>query len=64
MTSLGLVSEALGIGDATKIDKSPKPKAKVLNDPCCDDGEKGFGTVDAAFTSAVINSDVSDRGDI
>ncbi len=64
VTSLGLVSEALGIGDATKIDKSPKPKAKVLNDPCCDDGEKGFGTVDAAFTSAVINSDVSDRGDI
>ena len=64
VTSLGLVSEAMGIGDATKIDRSAKPKAKVLSDPCCDDGEKGFGTVDAAFTSAVINSDVSDRGDI
>lgn len=64
VTSLGLVSEAMGIGDATKIDRSAKPKAKVLSDPCCDDGEKGFGTADAAFTSAVINSDVSDRGDI
>ena len=61
VSTLGVVGEALGIGDATKIDLSPKVKAGVVADPCCDDDEKGSGTHDAALTCAMINYDVSER---
>ncbi len=61
VSSLGLAGEALGIGDATKVDKSPKPKKQAATDPCCDDDEKGAGGREAAYTSAAINLDVSGR---
>ncbi len=61
VSTLGLVGEALGIGDATPVDKSPKVKAAVAVDPCCDDDEKGHGTKDASVTGAIINMDVSSR---
>ena len=61
ISALGLVGESLGIGDATPINRSPKPKAVDVSDPCCDDDEKGAGAKEAAFTSAMINMDVSDR---
>ena len=40
ISSLGLVSEATGLGDATPIDKSAKPKPVHHVDVCCDDDEK------------------------
>ena len=40
ISSLGLVSEATGLGDATPIDKSAKPKNPQKADVCCDDDEK------------------------
>ena len=61
VASLGVAGEALGIGDATPVDKSPKVKAMVVDDPCCDDDEKGPGSKDASMTSTIINMDVSDR---
>ena len=40
ISSLGLVSEATGLGDATPIDKTPKPAPAAEEDPCCEDDEK------------------------
>ncbi len=37
VSSLGLISESLGIGDHTPIDKSPKPEPKPEYDPCIDE---------------------------
>lgn len=54
VANLGVAGEALGIGDATAIDKTAKPKP----DPCVD-AETSAGGVDAAHTSAMINADVS-----
>lgn len=34
VSSLGIVSESLGIGDSTAIDKSEKPEAAAKEDPC------------------------------
>ena len=61
VSTLGVAGEALGIGDATPVDKKPKEKVVVLDDPCCDDDEKGAGSRDASMTSTIINMDVSDR---
>lgn len=38
VTTLGVVGESLGIGDATPIDKTAKPKATLDLDPCISDG--------------------------
>ena len=54
ISTLGVASEALGIGDATPIDKTAKPKAGSAADPCCDDN--GPGGQDAAKTTAAINA--------
>jgi regulator of protease activity HflC (stomatin/prohibitin superfamily) len=40
ISSLGLVSEATGLGDATPVDKTPKPAPAAEEDPCCEDDEK------------------------
>ncbi len=37
LTAAGLFSEASGLGDATPIDRSPKPAQADPADPCCDD---------------------------
>ena len=61
VTSLGVIGESLGIGDATPIDTSPKPPKPLEHDDCCDDGEKGRGSMEAAATSALINAQFSRR---
>ena len=58
VSTLGVAGEALGIGDATPVDKKPKEKVVVLDDPCCDDDEKGAGSRDASMTSTIINMDL------
>ncbi len=37
VSHLGLVQESLGIGDAMKIDMSPKKEQELEDDDCCDD---------------------------
>lgn len=59
VSSLGVASEALGIGDHTPIDRSEKPSVHPETDPCCDDDEKSAGAKEAAYTSAIINRDVA-----
>lgn len=61
VSSLGVVGESLGIGDATAINKAPKEEMHKEEDPCCDDEEKSAGARDAAMASKRINSDVSSR---
>ena len=58
VSTLGVVGESLGIGDATAIDKTPKPKAAPAVDDCCDDDEKGPGTRDAQSANSFINSQI------
>ena len=58
VSSLGLVSESLGIGDATPIDHTPRQVAKAGADDCCDDSN-GRGGVDAAATTNRINAEIT-----
>ena len=58
VSTLGLAGEALGIGDSTPTDKSPRPSKAPEGDPCCEDGEKGFGAMEAAASSAQIRADL------
>jgi regulator of protease activity HflC (stomatin/prohibitin superfamily) len=51
VSSLGLVSEAIGIGDAEPIDKTPRPAPQPEEDPCCDDEEKSVETQKMASIS-------------
>ena len=61
ISSLGLASEALGIGDATKIDTSAKPAPKNAADDCCDDRGRSSGTRDAAQTTARMQAEVAHK---
>ncbi|MBE5997474.1 MAG: SPFH/Band 7/PHB domain protein [Lachnospiraceae bacterium] len=63
VTSLGIVGEALGVGDATKVDTSPKPKPAFKADDCCDDEDKGRGAKEAAATTMRIQQDLMGRRD-
>ena len=45
ISSLGLLSEGIGIGDATPIDRSPRPMQAPAADPCCDEPERTPETV-------------------
>ena len=56
VSTLGVVGESLGIGDSTAIDKNPKPAKDPEHDDCCDDGEKGTLSMEAAATTSFINS--------
>jgi regulator of protease activity HflC (stomatin/prohibitin superfamily) len=38
ITKLGVAGEALGIGDNTPIDKTPKPEPEAVQDECCPPG--------------------------
>ncbi len=53
ITSLGVVGEALGIGDATKIDMTPKPVKPKEADPCLHEGTSAEG-IKAAQTGESI----------
>lgn len=60
VTSFGIAGEAMGIGDATPIDKTPKPQPKPPVDPCID-ANTGAGGREAAAASAAINMDVESQ---
>lgn len=53
VSTLGLAGEALGIGDATKIDTSKKPVKKPELDPCIKETTSEEGKAAAAYTQAV-----------
>lgn len=55
VSSLGLIGEAIGIGDATPIDKTAKSKPAPKADPCIDENT-GKGGVEAAYTTQMIQS--------
>lgn len=57
VSSLGLAGEALGIGDAEKIDKSAKEKPAPEQDPCIKP-ETSAGGREAAATTQAINEEV------
>ena len=56
--TLGVATEALGIGDHTPVDTSPKPEKPLETDDCCDENETGAGGREAAYTTAVIHHQV------
>ena len=60
VSSLGLVGEALGIGDHTEIDRSEKPKPVRKEDPCISD-ETGKGGREAAAATMAIQHDLANR---
>lgn len=51
VSSFGLISEATGLGDATPIDKTPKPKTTHKADVCCDTPGKSAETRKMAYAS-------------
>lgn len=53
VSTLGLAGEALGIGDATKIDTSKKPVKEPEQDPCIKETTSEEGKAAAAYTQAV-----------
>lgn len=60
VSSLGAAGEAMGIGDATPIDRSPKKKTPVKPDPCISP-ETSAGGVDAAVVSGAMQAEMHDR---
>ena len=44
ISSLGLISEGIGIGDATPVDPSARPKQMPAPDPCCDEPQRSSET--------------------
>ncbi len=58
ISSLGLVGESLGIGDATPIDRSAKQKKAPAEDPCLHE-ESSRGAREAAAATQAINREVS-----
>ena len=61
VSSLGLAGEALGIGDALKIDKSAKKKPAPAADPCIKP-QTSEGGLEAAAATQAINADVEGQG--
>ena len=55
VSSLGLIGEAIGIGDATPIGKTAKAEPAPKADPCIDENT-GKGGVEAAYTTQMIQS--------
>ena len=60
VSTLGVAGEALGVGDATPVDHSPKVTAVEETDPCCEDN--GEGGKEASLTSAMIQADIESHG--
>ena len=60
VSTLGLVSESLGIGDATAVDKSAKPAAAPAVDPCLNKETSKEGLKAAAF-GGELNADLESR---
>ena len=60
VSSLGSVAEALGIGDSTPIDYSPKARPERPADPCLNENST-TETIEAAETSEEIADDIEYR---
>jgi len=60
VSTLGIVSESLGIGDSTPVDKTEKPKPKAKADPCVDEDTSAEGQR-AAATGESIRVDLESR---
>ena len=60
VSTLGVISESLGIGDSTPVDKSEKPAAKHAADPCVNEETSSEGRR-AADTGDAIRIDVENR---
>ena len=60
VTSLGVAGEAMGIGDHTPVDKTPKAQKAPEGDPCVTDAT-GRGGREAADTTARIARDVENQ---
>ena len=60
VSTLGVVSESLGIGDSTPVDKSAKPVKKQDSDPCLNEETSKEGRR-AAATGDSIRTDVETR---
>ena len=60
VSTLGLVSESLGIGDATAIDKSAKPAHAPAADPCVNEETSAEGVKAAAF-GGELSADIESR---
>ena len=60
VSSLGIVGEALGVGDSTKVDSTAKPKPAPKADPCIDDETSRVGR-EATATTARIQQDLIRR---
>jgi hypothetical protein len=52
VTKAGVISEAMGIGDHTPIDHSPKEEAPLEIDPCIDEETSEEGRIAAETTAA------------
>lgn len=60
VANLGVVGEALGIGDATAIDTSAKPEPEFEEDPCIRE-TTGEGGIDAYYATEMIKQDIESR---
>ncbi len=58
VSSLGLVGESLGIGDATAIDRSERQRKAPAEDPCLHE-DSSRGAREAAAATQAINQEVS-----
>ena len=56
VTKAGVISEAMGIGDSTPIDHSPKPQTPLEVDPCIDEETSHEGRVAAETTAEIKRS--------
>lgn len=62
ISTLGVMSEALGVGDHTPVDKSEKSKPEKLVDPCIDE-DSNMITKGAAAVGSAIEDSVEDQYD-
>ena len=60
VSTLGVVSESLGIGDATPVDNSERPKHMVESDPCLDN-HSSQESKNAVRTGTAIRTELESR---
>ncbi|HUM84058.1 MAG TPA: SPFH domain-containing protein [Lachnospiraceae bacterium] len=59
ISTLGVLSEATGLGDATPIDRSPRPAPAAAFDPCCENGTKSPETQGDILTAQQISNEIA-----
>lgn len=60
ISTLGVASEALGIGDSTPVDHNPKPRTLPAADPCITP-ETSRGGREAAASNAMMQANLTDQ---